>query len=129
MRNGLILILPIVFLVSLAQTVNGTPLGINESFGLQLGDPGTDTNEPYPLFGKSGLANRTDIELKNWVIDEHNNTVGNITQKGDPDFDPSDPIEEYKQDSDDVNIEVGPDPDLNDPGDNRSFITELPNSQ
>lgn len=130
MRNILVLAMSIVFLAPLTQPVNGTSLGINESFGVQFGDPGTDTNEDYPLFGKSGLANKTDIELKPGVTHEYNNTVGNITQKGDPDFDPSDPVQEYKINSSDMNIDLGTDPNLNDaPGVNRSFITDLPSSQ
>lgn len=129
MRNSLVLAMSIVFLGPFTQPINETILGISESFGLQLGAPGSDTNEGYPLFGKSGLANKTDIELKPWVTHEYNNTVGNITQKGDPDFDPSDPVQEYKINSSDWNMDIGTDPDLNDPGVNRSFITELPNSQ
>ena len=127
MRSSLVLAMSIVFLVSLTQPINGTLWGINESFGLQLGDPGSDANKEYPLYGKSGLANKTDLDVIVGQTHEYNNTIGNITQRGNPDFDPSDPVQEYKINSSDLNMDIGNDPDLNDPGVNRSFITELSN--
>ena len=94
-----------------------------------MGDPGSDVNKEYPLYGKSGLANKTDLDVIVGQTHEYNNTIGNITQRGNPDFDPSDPVQEYKINSSDLNMDIGNDPDLNDPGVNRSFITQLPNQQ
>lgn len=122
MENVLILVVSLLLIPFIQNVYAGSPGGINEDLGAFTFHTESDDNANISY--APGYGNFSDLTQEDVVVgqsNEVNNTIASIRENSNSTLSPIDPIQEYKTNASDWNIELGTDPNLT----GNTFATDL----